>query len=516
MAFLRSIATVGGYTLVSRLLGFVRDILLAAFLGAGVLADAFFVAFKLPNFFRRLFAEGAFSAAFVPMFAGFFEKEGRDKAKRFAEEVFAVLFLGLAFFIAVAEIAMPWLIYALAPGFADEPERYGFAVVFSRITFPYLLFISLVSLMGGVLNSFGRFAAAAATPILLNLFLIGSLLILADFTATPGHALAIGVALAGVGQFLWLAAALRRANFSLRLSFPRLTPDVKAFLGRLAPGAIGAGVVQVNLFIDIVLASLLPTGAISFLYYADRVNQLPLGVVGIAVGTALLPLLSRQLRAGQREAANANQNRALEAALFLTLPATAALVLLSEPIVRVLFARGAFGGAEVVAAARTLSAYATGLPAYVLVKVLAPAYFARGDTATPVKIAGAAVVVNVVLSVALMIPFAQVGIALATAIASWFNAALLVTGLLRRGDFTFDGRSRRRLPRTALAALAMGGLAFGAAKLLEAPLTGGEAERCVTLGLLIGGSTLLYFLLARLLGAFEKGDLRALFRKKPA
>ena len=513
MALLRSIATVGGYTLTSRVLGFIRDILLAAILGAGVVADAFFVAFKLPNFFRRLFAEGAFNAAFVPMFAGFLEKEGQDDAKRFAEEVLAVLFITLAVFVAIAEITMPWLLYLLAPGFVDDPERYDFATQFTRITFPYLLFISLVSLMGGVLNSLGRFAAVAATPILLNLMLIGSLLILANFTATPGHALAIGVAIAGVGQFLWLVIALKKADFRLRLRRPRLTPAVKRFLGLLAPGAVGAGIVQINLFVDVILASLLPAGAISYLYYADRLNQLPLGVVGIAVGTALLPLLSRQIRAGDSEAANASQNRAIEATLFLTLPATVALFLLSEPIIRVLFERGAFGDAETEASALALTAYAVGLPAYVLVKVLAPAFFARKDTTTPVKIAGVAVALNIVLSIALMIPFAHVGIAFATAIASWFNASLLALGLWRRHDLVLDARLKRRLPRMALASLAMGGLAFWAAQLLEAPLMGGEVERWIALLVLVGGGTGVYFLFARLLGAFEKEDLRALFRK---
>lgn len=513
MALLRSIATVGSYTLISRLLGFVRDILLAAILGAGIIADAFFVAFKLPNFFRRLFAEGAFNAAFVPMFAGFFENKGEAAARRFGEEVLVILLVALALFVALAEMTMPWLLYLLAPGFVDDPERYGLATLFARITFPYLLFISLVSLMGGVLNSLGRFAAVAATPILLNLVLIGSLLVLARFVPTPGHALAIGVALAGLGQFLWLVVALSRAGMSLRLRRPRLTADVKRFLRLLAPGAVGAGIVQINLFVDIVLASLLPAGAISYLYYADRLNQLPLGVVGIAIGTALLPLLARQLRAGDRDGAQISQNRAIEAALFLTLPAAVALFLLSEPILHVLFERGAFTGVQARAAAAALSAYALGLPAYVLVKVLAPAYFARSDTKTPVKIAGIAVVANIVFSVALMIPFAHVGIALATAIASWCNTGLLLFGLMRRGDMALDARLKRRLPRIGAASLAMGGVAYGAMGWLAVPLAGGEAERAGALALLVGGGFGAYVGLAFVLGAFEKGDLQALSRK---
>ncbi len=262
MALLRSIATVGGYTMMSRIFGFVRDILIAAMLGAGPIADAFFVAFKLPNFFRRLFAEGAFNAAFVPLFTGRLATDGRAAAQSFAAQVIAVMVTALLVFVTVFQIAMPVLMYGLAPGFAAEPAKFALAVDLTRITFPYLLFISLVSLLGGVLNSLGRFAAAAATPILLNLILIGSLLGAAPYLPTPGHALAWGVAVAGIVQFLWLIIACRRAGMSFRLPRPRLTPQVRRLLRLMLPGAVGAGVVQINLVIDIVIASLLPTGAI--------------------------------------------------------------------------------------------------------------------------------------------------------------------------------------------------------------------------------------------------------------
>ena len=412
--------------MISRVLGFVRDILIAAILGAGPVADAFFVAFKLPNFFRRLFAEGAFNAAFVPLFARHMSEGGKDAARRFAEEVLSVFVVALLLFVTALQVAMPWLMYGFAPGFADDPLRFDLAVALAQITFPYLLFISLVSQLGGVLNALGRFVAAAATPIILNLCLIGALLGLSGFVETPGHALAWGVAAAGAAQFIWLMIACHRAEFGLRLLRPRLTPRVKRLLILVLPGAIGAGVVQINLLIDVVIASLLPRGSVSFLYYADRVNQLPLGVIGVAVGTALLPLLSRQLRAGEHDNAMGSMNRAMEFALLLTVPAAAALMIIPDGIVAVLFERGAFGAVETAATASALAAYALGLPAYVLIKVLGPGFFAREDTVTPVKIAALCVVINLGLNLLLMAPLLHVGIALATAISAWINAGLLL------------------------------------------------------------------------------------------
>ena len=400
MALARWAATVGGYTMGSRVLGFLRDILIASVLGAGPVADAFFVAFKLPNFLRRLFAEGAFNAAFVPLFAGTLERDGREAAKSFAEDVLTVLLWTLLVLVIAAQIVMPWLMHALAPGFADEPGKLDLTVQLTRLTFPYILLISLVSLLGGVLNSLYRFAAVAATPILLNLCLIGALLGLARWTETPGHALAVGVTVGGIVQFAWLIVASRRAGMSLRLRWPRLTPGVKRLLILAAPAALGAGVAQINLVVDIIIASLLPPGSVSYLYYADRVNQLPLGVVGVAVGTALLPLLSRQLRAGETDDAANSLNRAIEMALLLAIPAAVALVVIASPVIAVLFERGAFGVAESDATAGALIAYAAGLPAFVLIKVLVPGYFARQDTRTPVRIAVLCLVVNVALNLA--------------------------------------------------------------------------------------------------------------------
>ncbi|MEE8515721.1 MAG: murein biosynthesis integral membrane protein MurJ [Alphaproteobacteria bacterium] len=513
MAFVRTITTIGGYTMASRVLGFTRDILLAAIIGAGPVADAFFVAFKLPNLFRRLFAEGAFNAAFVPMFSGLLTTDGREAARQFAAQALAVLVAALAVLLIVFELAMPWAMYGFAPGFAKDPDKFALAIELTRITFPYLLFISLVSLMGAVLNSLERFAAAAASPILLNVFLIGALIGAAPVMETPGHALAWGVATAGLAQFLLLAYALRGAEMSLALSRPRLTPRVRRLLRLMGPGVVGAGVVQINLLVDVVIASLLPSGSISYLYFADRINQLPLGVVGIAVGTALLPMLSRQIKSGDDAGAQDSQNRALEFALLLTVPASLAMVVMASPIILVLFGRGAFGAAEVTATAWALAAYATGLPAYVLIKVLAPGFFAHEDTVMPVKIACLCVVVNVVLNLALMGPLAHAGIALATALSAWLNAGLLAWGLRRRGWFALDARLRRRLPRIALSAAAMAAGLAAAAAALATPLGGGEAARIGALAVLVAGGMVLYGAAAHLSGATDLKELKGVFAK---
>ena len=510
MALLRSITTVGGYTMISRVLGFARDILIADILGASAVADAFFVAFKYPNFFRRLFAEGAFNAAFVPLFSGLLTAGGRSQAKAFAEGTFAVLLCALLFLVAAFEIGMPWAMYAIAPGFAADPEKFQLAITLTRITFPYLLFISLVSLMGGVLNSLDRFAAAAATPIILNVSLIAALIGLARFTDTPGHALAWGVAAAGIAQFLWLYLVLHGSGMGLKLRLPRLTPKVRRLLKLMLPGAIGAGVVQINLLIDVLIASFLPSGAISYLYFADRVNQLPVGVIGVGVGTALLPLLSRQIRSEASAAALDSQNRALEFALLLTIPAAAALMVISGPVILVLFGRGAFGAVEVGAASMALAAYAAGLPAYVLVKVLTPGYFAREDTVTPVKIASLCVAVNLVLNLVLMGPFAHVGIAAATAIAAWINAALLAGGLKRRGHLVIDDRLKSRLPRIALAAAIMTASLVLGAMALAGPLAGAEVPRIAALVVLVAGGIIIYGACAQLSGAADLKELKTI------
>jgi putative peptidoglycan lipid II flippase len=514
MALFRSIATVGGWTMVSRVLGFVRDVLIANVLGAGMIADAFFVAFKFPNFFRRLFAEGAFNAAFVPLFAGRLTTQGRAEAIRFAGEVAAMLGIILLVFTLAAILAMPWLMVVIAPGFTGDPVKFMLTTELTRITFPYLMFMALVALMGGMLNSIERFAATAAAPIVLNIVLISVLAaVRAGLLPSPGPALAWGVAAAGLGQFVWIALACKRAGILFTLPRPRLTPGVRRLLTLMFPALIGAGVVQINLVIDIVLASTLAEGSVSYLYYADRVNQLPLGVVGVAVGIALLPLLVRQLRAGDNEAAQNSQNRAIEFALTLTLPATAALIAIPEQIVTVLFQRGAFDPAAARATAAALAAFAAGLPAYVLIKALIPGFHAREDTRTPVKIAIVAVIANVALALTLMQFLAHAGIALATALTAWFNAAMLGWILVRRGHLVFDRRLARRAPRLALAAAVMGGALWAGAAALAGPLNGGEPARIAALAALIAGAMAVFALLAMATGAVRLGELRAALKR---
>ena len=516
MALLRSVATVGSYTLLSRVLGFVRDILTAALLGAGPVADAFFVAQRLPNLFRSLFAEGAFSAAFVPLFSGTMAEHGKEAARAFAEDALAVLLAALLAFVLLGETFMPMVMRLIAPGFGDDPDKFALAVALARITFPYLLFIALVALQGGVLNSIDRFAAAAATPILLNLFLIAALLMMDRFASHDGRALAWAITAAGLAQFLWLMFSCGRAGLALRLPLPRLTPGVRRTLAIMGPGAVGAGVTQVNLLISTALASFLPSGAVSYLYYADRLNQLPLGVVGIAVGTAILPPLSRQLRRGDPAAAIATQNRGLELALLLTLPAAVALAVLAGPIFAVLFQRGAFSPADTAATAAALAAYAVGLPAFVLVKVLAPAFFARHDTATPVKVAITAMAINFCLTIVLMQFLAHVGIALATTCAGWLNALTLLSLLVRRGHFRLDHRARRNLPRIGVAALGMGAVLM-VLRIAAAPAFAGPVlVRIAALAGLVGAGLAVFAVLALALGIAEWRDLWGRLRRQPA
>jgi putative peptidoglycan lipid II flippase len=503
----RAVATVGGLTLVSRVTGFLRDILIAAQLGAGPLADAFFVAFKLPNFLRRLFAEGAFNAAYVPLFAGTLEAEGREAARAFAEKAQAVMLAVLLPLVVLAIVFMPHVVRVFAPGFELGGLRYEATVELARVTFPYLLLIALAALHGGILNSLGRFGAPAAAPILLNLVLIAALLA-PPFLDSRAHLMAWGVFLAGVLQLAWLAASVRRAGMLPSPVRPSLAPEVRLLFRRMAPGAIGAGVAQINLLVDLIFASLLPTGAVSYLYYGDRVSQLPLGVIGVAIGTALLPMLSRQLRAGALAAAMQTQNRAVEMCLLLTLPAAVALVVLAFPIVQVLFERGAFGPAETAATAGALAAYAVGLPGYVLVKVLAPCFHARGDTVTPVKIAVTSLVANVVLIVLLIGPLAHVGIALATALSNGLNAGLLAVGLARRELFRPDDRLRRRLPRIGAATLVLALVLW----LLQAPLA--TLPAILALAVLVATGGLVYLAAAHLSGATDLRELRGMLRRR--
>jgi len=511
MNLVRAAATVGGLTLASRILGFLRDVLIAAVLGAGAAADAFFVAFKLANMLRRLFAEGAFNAGFVPLFARTLEQEGAEPARVFASHALTVMIAILAAVVLVAELTMPWLVRALASGFEPGSERYLLAVELSRLTFPYLMLISLAALVSGVLNGIGRFAAAAFAPILLNVALVASIGLAVATRSSTAHALAWGVLAAGFLQFGALTMVAARAGWRLRPRWPGAADRVRlARLWRLVlPGAFGAGVYQLNLVIDTWFASHLPTGAVSYLFYADRLVQLPLGLIGVALGTALLPLLSRQLRGGHEEAARHNFDRALELALLLSLPAAVGLGTLAGPIVTVLFERGAFDRAAAEATAAALTAFALGLPAYVLIKVLATGFFAREDTRTPVVVAALCLLANVAVILATIGTWGHVGIALATSTASWLNAGLLAFLLARRGAFEASPRLRGRALRLAVSNLVLALLLLLAVGKLPAIATASG------LALTVAAAAALYLTGVHLVGAAELGEIRAALVRRP-
>lgn len=445
----RHVASVGGLTLLSRLFGFVRDVVMAAMIGAGPLADAFMVAFRLPNHFRAIFAEGAFNAAFLPRYAAALEQDGVERARRFAGAVLTIVVLVQLALLALALLAMPWLVSLLAPGFREDPAQFALTIDLTRITFPYLALIAAMTLVSAMLNAHGRFAAAAAAPILLNICMIAALG-LSAFFPTAAHALAWGVVAAGVAELLLVYVALRRAGQRIGFARPRLDGDMRRFLKAFGPATLGSAGTQLAMFADTIIASFLPAGSVSYLYYADRLYQLPLAVVGIAVGIVLLPNLSRQVAAGNEVGARYSLNRAIEGILVLTLPCVAVFLMAAEPVVAALFARGAFDAAATQGAASALQAYAVGLVAIVVLRALTPGFHARGDTATPVKALAVAITVNIALKLVLIGPLAHAGLALATAIGACVNALLLGWLLWRIGAFAPD----RRLVRVGLLAVA--------------------------------------------------------------
>ena len=451
---LQRMLTVGGFTLLSRVTGFARDIILAAVLGAGPVADAFFVAVRLPNHFRAIFAEGAFNAAFVPAYARLREQGGAERAGIFADRVFTLLVISQIVLLAFALLFTPATIDLLAPGLARDPERYGLAIELTRITFPYLLLITLVTLYGGILNALHRFAAAAAASTLLNVTMMATLL-LAAFFPSVGHAAAWGVLISGVLQAMLVGGDTWRAGVMTVFRWPRLDDDVRRFFRALGPATIGSMGVQLALFADTIIASFLPTGALSALYYADRINQLPIGVIGIAAGTVILPEMARRLAAGDVEGASHAQNRAVEFTLLLSIPCLVAFVIVPELIMRALFVRGAFTAADATAAGLTLSAYAIGLLPFVLIRSAVATFFARGDTATPVKAALIAAAVNIAFKFMLMGPLAQVGLALATSIGAWINLGLVIWFGIRAGHVQIDARLRQSAVKLAVAGLVL-------------------------------------------------------------
>jgi len=520
MSLVRNSFTIGGLTLVSRVLGFVRDMLMARFVGAGFASDAFLIAWRLPNLFRALFAEGAFSAAFVPMFnRKLAENEGKlGGGLSFAEEVLSVLLPFLFLFTIMMMLAAGPIVWTMTGGFPDGgPEKFRLATEFTRITFPYLPLISLVSLLGGILNSLDRFWVNAAAPSLLNVCLIVALVFFrGDTDVETARTQAIAVTISGVLQLLWLIWSCRRAGVVLRLRLPRLSPQVKDLLKVVWPAALGAGAVQFNLLISTTLAArFLPEGSVSYLYYADRLNQLPLGLIGIGVGTAMLPSLSRQIGSGDATAALNTQNRAIELVLLLTLPAAAALMVSATPIVRALLQHGAFTPHDTLASAQALAAFSLGLPAYVLIKVLTPGFYARSDTRTPVRIALLAMLVNLIGNLILIWPLAHIGLALSTALSAWVNAILLYVLLHKRRHFAIDARLKRTCLSLFLATAAMTALLLALNPIVDAWTGNSLSMRISALALLIGAGASAYFIVAAVTGAFRLAELKAQLLKRP-
>lgn len=460
MSIFRSVFTISFYISLSRILGFIRDIVIAQYLGVSVLSDAFFAAFRLPNFFRRIFAEGAFNSAFVPIFIEKIQdkkngKDAQDSDLIFVRNIFSLLFYALLIFTIIFQLFMPFFMKVLFPGFFANPEKSDLLVSLSRITIFYLIFISLVSLCSGVLNSMSKFAVPASAPIILNLTMISSVFIFGGMLPNYAYALSWGVFVAGILQFIWLFAFTAKAGFLLYPKFPKITPDIKKFFRKLIPGIIGANVMQINLLIDSIFASVI-AGAVSYLYYADRINQLPLAMIGIAIGVALLPALSRRIKAGEDDSAIKLQNAVLEVGMILVIPATLALTVLAYPIISALFERGKFTADESFSVARALMFYSFGLPSYVLVKVMEPAFFARGDTKTPMHIAIVCLINNAVWNVVFFaLDFGYVGIVLASVFSTYLNLAILITKLIRKKHFYFEKSFFKKMIKILVPAIIM-------------------------------------------------------------
>ncbi|MDW3117871.1 MAG: murein biosynthesis integral membrane protein MurJ [Roseovarius pacificus] len=505
---LSGVLTVSGWTLLSRMLGFVRDVLIASYLGPGAMMDAFVAAFRLPNMFRRFFAEGAFNAAFVPMFSK--KYEGHEDHQHFASLALSGLSLVLLVLTGLALLFMPALVWATAEGFAGD-ERFDLTVEFGRVVFPYILFISLAALFSGVLNAVGRFTAAAAAPVLLNVMLVAAMVFAAQTGGAVAHALVWAIPFAGIAQLALVWIAARKAGLHIRPIRPRWTPDMARLVRVAIPAALAGGVMQVNLLVGQQVASNYDK-AVSWLYSADRLYQLPLGVVGIAVGIVLLPDLSRRLKVEDHTGARAAYSRAAEISLILTVPCAVALVAVPMPLVSVLFERGAFGTDDTAATALAVAIYGLGLPAFVLQKILQPLFFAREDTKSPFRYAVVAMIVNAVLAIGLAFVLDWIAAAIATTVAGWVMVWLLMHGARAYGDVArFDDRFHRRIWRIIAASALMGVIVWGVHVLLS-PFFGMPGLRWIALLVLIVTGIVSYFGIGHLIGAFRIQDFRNLRR----
>ncbi|WP_137129875.1 murein biosynthesis integral membrane protein MurJ [Rhizobium sp. FY34] len=520
MSLVKKFATVGGATLGSRIFGFARETMMAAALGTGPMADVFYAAFRFPNLFRRLFAEGAFNAAFVPLFSKEIEANGLDGAKRFSEEVFGVLFSALLIITIGMQLSMPLLVrWIIAPGFADDPEKTATTIRLAVVMFPYLMCMSLTAMLSGMLNSLHHFFAAAIAPVFLNVVMIAALFYALWTGSDPAQTawyLAWSVLVAGILQLAVVYVGVLRAGISIRFRMPRMTPNVKRLLILAVPAAITGGVTQINQIIGQAIASS-KEGAIAALQYADRIYQLPLGVVGVAVGVVLLPELSRALKGGHMKEAAGIQNRSLEFVLFMTLPAAGGIWVLSDAIIRVLYERGAFSADNTAVVASILAIYGLGLPGFVLIKALQPGFYAREDTKTPMRFTMLSVAVNSGLAITLFPLIAERGIATAEAAAGWINTVLLFATLLYRGDLKWEWALARR---TGLLLVATGIMcaaltyALGHAGVWLQPETS-LLRQVIALFGLIGLAMVVYFASAFLIGGADLGMIRRNLKRKP-
>jgi putative peptidoglycan lipid II flippase len=524
MSLLKNVGTIGGLTAVSRVFGFVRDILIARVLGATAMGDAWQLAFMLPNIFRRLFAEGAFASAFVPLFNRRMSKTGDlSEAETFATQVLSVLLPLLILFGGVALIVMPWIVEFFAPeGLSDQAGALEVATWMARVAFPYLLFMSIATLVAAILNSLSRFAAAAAAPILLNICLISALVYGASLGSgvaaqqDTARVMAIAVSLSGLLQVLWLVWFMRKAGFRLSLAAPRLTKGVKELGILVVPAIFGAGVYQISRFVDLFFLSTLPVGSYTHLQMADRWNQLPLGIIGIALGTAILPALSRFLGREENDEAARLQSNAIELAMLMTVPCAVALAITGTAFVQVFMAGQAFTQADAVITGAVVTGLVIGLPAYVLVKVLTPNFFARKDTKTPVYTAAISLVITIALNIYFIfeLGLGVVGLAIAGAIGAWCNIALLGGILHVRGFFRLPLRLWGRLVRIALASAVMGAALYALMPQIDPWFVGTIAEKAMGIAaiLVVGGAS--YAIGAMLLGVLDKTTVQRLMRRQ--
>ena len=511
MNLLKSTGTIGGLTMVSRIAGFAREMLMSRILGAGIYTDAFYVAFRLPNTFRRLFGEGAFSAGFVPLYSQRLQSGGEEEARTFSEEVLAVFLPTLIIFTVLFEIAMPLFIWAIT---GWQGDKLAFGTFLTRITFPYLLLISLVSLFSGILNSIARFTAAAFAPALLNVAMLCALILFPQGGWVSATAVAAAVTVGGVLQLGLLLAACKRAGIVLKVRRPRITPGVRQFIRVVIPATLGAGVYQVSVFIDTFFLTRIGTGAVSWFNYADRLNQLPLGVIGAAIGTAILPQVSRHVDIGEADKAAKVQGQAAELAMLLCLPAALALAVSALPLVSAIFEAGKFNARDAHYTALTLSIVALGLPAYVLVKVLTPGFYARRDTATPVKVAIGVLIANVILNFALIPSFGIGGLAAAVAVSSWLNCIVLYVLLHRRGHFRIEAWLASRLFRQLIAAAGMVVALIAVRTALSGWFVGSTGHRLAGVIAIVGAGMIVYFPLVWVLGGTNREELKSLLRRR--